>query len=128
MARAGFEKLADLYRRIGELEAKARSLWGSRPGTLESDLLQQTVKRVEELKREQSDLRGLLTQRGEPDHDPVAAVRCLPRATAKAFRAYFFEGRSMRDAAAKTGMATSTLARRIDHALDVLTTFLNTTA
>ncbi len=55
-------------------------------------------------------------------------VRCLPRATANAFRAYFFEGRSMRDAAAKVGVATSTLARRIDHALDVLTTFLNTTA
>ncbi len=75
MAMAGFEKLADLRRRIAEGEAKARTLWGSRPGTLESDLLQQTVKRVEELKREQSDLCGLLTQRGEPDHDPVAAVR-----------------------------------------------------
>ncbi len=74
MAMAGFEKLADLRRRIAEGEAKARTLWGSGPGTPESDLLRQTMKRVEELKKEQRDLRGLLTRRGEPDYDPVAAV------------------------------------------------------
>jgi len=73
--KVGFEKLADLNERISQAEARARELWGSRPGTVESDLLQKTMKRIKDLQSERDKLRDVLHQRGEPDYDPVEAVR-----------------------------------------------------
>jgi len=76
MAMVGFEKLADLDRRIKEGEAKMRELWGAgnKPQSPEARLLQKTLKHVEKLKDERQQLRGLLMARGEPLEDPVAAV------------------------------------------------------
>ena len=51
-------------------------------------------------------------------------VKRLPKDTRKAFRLHFFQGLSIRKAAEKTGMASSTVHRHIERALETIAYFL----